>query len=121
MNAHEKLNYLEFPARDLAAARTFFETVFGWRFTDYGPDYTAFDATSAGIDGGFFRSEQSVSTAAGSALAVLYSTQLEQTQAKIEAAGGAIVRPVFSFPGGRRFHFCDPNGNEYAVWSDRDG
>jgi hypothetical protein len=116
MNEHEKINYLEFPAKDLDAARTFFTKVLGWSFTDYGPDYTAF--SRAGLDGGFFRSELSVSTAAGSALVVFYSRALEETQAKIEAAGGTIVKPAFSFPGGRRFHFQDPNGNEFAVWSD---
>ena len=116
MNVHEKINYLEFPARDIEAAKAFFNAAFGWSFTDYGPDYTAF--SDEGIDGGFFRSEQIASTDNGSALVVLYSENLEKTRAKIENAGGTIVKPVFSFPGGRRFHFTDPNGNEYAVWSD---
>ena len=116
MHEHEKINYVEFPSKDLAATKTFFTTVFGWSFTDYGPDYTAF--SNEGIDGGFFKSDQTVSTDNGSALIVFYSKDLEQTQAKIEAAGGSIIKPIFSFPGGRRFHFADPNGNEYAVWSD---
>ena len=116
MNEHEKINYVEFPAKDIEAAKIFFAAVFGWSFVDYGSEYTAF--RNAGIDGGFFKSDLTVSTKNGSALIVFYSKELEQTQAKIEDAGGAIVQPIFSFPGGRRFHFSDPNGNEYAVWSD---
>ncbi len=117
MNHHEKINYVEFPANDLAATKTFFAKVFGWSFVDYGPDYMAF--SNAGLDGGFFKSDLVASTDKGSALIVFYSGDLEHTQAKIEKAGGSIIKPVFSFPGGRRFHFGDPNGNEYAVWSDR--
>ena len=118
MNQHEKINYLELPARDLAAVKRFFSTVFDWRFTDYGPEYTAF-AASAGLDGGFYKADMQATTATGSALIVFYSEALEQTQAKIEQAGGVICKPIFTFPGGRRFHFTDPNGNEYAVWSDQ--
>lgn len=116
MNTHEKINYLELPAHDLAAVKAFYSQVFGWSFTDYGPEYTAFD--HAGIDGGFYRAELACSTATGSVLVVLYSKDLEQTQAKVEQAGGRIVKPIFTFPGGRRFHFTDPAGNELAVWSD---
>ena len=117
MHAHEKINYVEFPARDLAATKAFFSKAFGWEFVDYGPDYSAF--TKAGLDGGFFRSELQSSAAEGAALVVFYSQYLEQTQAKIERSGGRIVKPIFDFPGGRRFHFNDPSGNEYGVWSDR--
>lgn len=116
MNQHEKINYVEFPAKDLEQTKQFFSNVFDWNFVDYGPEYCAF--SNAGIDGGFFKSEQTVSTATGSALIVLYSSELEKTQQKIEQAGGSVIKPIFSFPGGRRFHFADPNGNEYAVWSD---
>ena len=83
---------------------------------DYGPDYTAF--SNEGLDGGFFKSDLTASTENGSALIVFYSKALGQTQTKIELAGGTIIKPIFSFPGGYRFHFGDPNGNEYAVWSD---
>lgn len=117
MNEHEKINYVEFPAKNIDAAKDFFTKVFGWSFVDYGPGYTAF--SNEGIDGGFFQSDLSASTAKGSALIVFYSRDLERTQTKIEEAGGSIIKPIFSFPGGRRFHFTDPNGNEYAVWSDR--
>jgi len=116
MSQHEKINYVEFPARDLDVAKQFFSAVCDWSFVDYGPEYSAF--SNAGIDGGFFKSDQSVSTEKGSALIVFYSEALEQTLAKVEKAGGSIIKPVFSFPGGRRFHFTDPNENEYAVWSD---
>ncbi|MDA3870109.1 MAG: VOC family protein [Gammaproteobacteria bacterium] len=116
MSLHEKINYLEFPSRDLAKTRAFFSTVFGWIFVDYGPDYTAF--SNEVIKGGFFKSDLACTTANGSALIVFYSTTLEKTLAKIEQAGGTITKPIFAFPGGRRFHFADPNGNEYAVWSD---
>lgn len=116
MNEHEKINYVEFPSKDLEATKLFFSSVFGWSFVDYGPEYTAF--ANAGIDGGFFKSDLSVSTENGSALIVFYSKDLEQTLTKIEAAGGLIIKPIFPFPGGRRFHFGDTNGNEYAVWSD---
>ena len=115
MNRHEKINYVELPARDIEATKLFFSAVFGWTFVDYGTEYSAF--SNAGINGGFYKSDLRASTESGSALVVFYSKDLADTQAKIEAAGGSIIKPVFSFPGGRRFHFADPNGNEYAVWS----
>ena len=116
MNQHEKINYVEFPAKDLAGTKTFFGSVFGWSFVDYGPEYTAFE--NQGLDGGFFQSDLASSTEKGAALIVLYSNQLEATLAKVEKAGGSIVRPIYSFPGGRRFHFTEPSGNEFAVWSE---
>ena len=118
MNQHEKINYIEFPAKDIEATKEFFTSVFGWSFEDYGPEYSAF--SNEGVDGGFFQSDLSVSTKNGSALIVFYSKNIEETQSKIEQAGGLIVRSIFTFPGGRRFLFTDPNGNEYAVWSDID-
>ena len=116
MNDHEKINYVEFPAKDIEATKLFFNKAFGWTFEDYGPDYISF--SNQGIDGGFYKSDLKSSTENGSALIVLYSSNLEQTQSKVLDAGGEIIRPIYSFPGGRRFHFCDPNGNEYAVWSE---
>jgi len=116
MNEHEKINYVEFPACDLEATKRFFTNVFGWRFQDYGPDYTAFERE--GIEGGFFRAAMRSTTQNGAALIVLFSQDLEATLAKVEQAGGHIVRPIFDFPGGRRFHFAEPSGNELAVWSD---
>ncbi len=116
MNAHEKLNYVEFAARDLSATKAFFQAVFGWQFVDYGPDYCAF--ADEGLDGGFYRAEQCSQTAQGGALLVFYSADIEATQAKVSQHGGTISRPLFDFPGGRRFHFVEPSGNEFAVWSE---
>lgn len=115
MPENSTINYVEFPATDLDATKAFFQTVFGWTFVDYGPDYTAFG--NAGLDGGFFKSDRKASTASGSALIVLYTDDLETIRAEVEEAGGTIVQPIFPFPGGRRFHFTEPSGNELAVWS----
>ncbi|MDH5228946.1 MAG: VOC family protein [Gammaproteobacteria bacterium] len=117
MGQHDKINYLEYPAKDLKCTKEFFGQVFDWQFADYGEDYVAF--SNAGINGGFFRSDLCSNTDNGAALTVFYSADLELTQQRIEQAGGKIVKMIFSFPGGRRFHFTDPNGNEFAVWSDK--
>jgi predicted enzyme related to lactoylglutathione lyase len=117
MNNHEKINYIEFPAKYMEITKDFFGKVFAWSFTDYGPDYASF--SNAGIDGGFYKADLAASYEKGSALIVLYSENLENTLEKIEGAGGIIVKPIFSFPGGRRFHFKEPSGNELAVWSDK--
>ncbi len=116
MNAHEKINYVEFPARDIEATKAFFTKAFGWSFVDYGPDYAAF--SDEGLDGGFFRADLSASAKNGSALIVFYSNDLNKTQAKVEEAGGTLLQPIYAFPGGRRFHFADPGDNEFAVWSE---
>jgi len=116
MNINDKINYVEFPARDIEATKTFFTTVFGWGFTDYGPEYTSFK--DQGINGGFYKSDNTSSTGTGGALIVLYSDTLEDVQERVEQAGGSVLKPIFPFPGGRRFHFAEPSGNELAVWSD---
>ena len=116
MSQHEKINYVEFPARDLTVAKRFFKEVFDWSFTDFGDEYTAF--SDAGLKGGFFKADVCSSSDQGAALIVFYSPELERTLANIEKAGGVVVKPIFAFPGGRRFHFTDPNGNEFAVWSE---
>lgn len=116
MNQHEKLNYVEFPSANLAATKQFFTQAFGWQFVDFGDQYSAF--SGQGLDGGFFQAPLKSSSEDGAALLVFYSQQLEQTLAKVETAGGKINKTIFSFPGGRRFHFCEPSGNEFAVWSD---
>ncbi|HSJ86680.1 MAG TPA: VOC family protein, partial [Anaerolineales bacterium] len=85
-------------------------------FVDYGPEYTSF--SDQGVDGGFFQSDLASSSERGAALVILYSNQLEATLAKVEKAGGSIVKPIYSFPGGRRFHFIEPSGNEFAVWGE---
>ena len=117
MNEHEKINYVEFPSKDIEATKAFFNKAFGWTFEDYGPDYVAF--SNQGLNGGFYKSDQTSTTTNGSALIVFYSEDLEKTMDKVDQAGGEIIKPIFTFPGGRRFHFGDPNGNEYAVWSDK--
>jgi len=117
MNIHEKINYVEFPAKDFNATKLFYQSVFDWSFTDYGPEYMSFD--EQGLVGGFYLSEKSSSREQGAALVIFFSDDLLSTQSKIESAGGTINIPTFTFPGGERFHFCDPNGNEFAVWSDQ--
>ena len=118
MTENEKINYIEFPAKDIESTKSFFTSVFNWQFVDYGPEYSSF--SNQGIDGGFFKSNLSASTTNGSALVIFYSQNLESTQLKIEQAGGVISKAIFSFPGGRRFHFKEPSNNEFAVWSDTD-
>ncbi|AWF82507.1 glyoxalase [Microbulbifer sp. A4B17] len=116
MKEYEKINYIELPSRDLDKTKAFFTEAFNWIFTDYGPDYSAF--SNAGLDGGFFRAKLQSATENGAALVVLYSRDLEGTLEKIVRCGAEIAKPIFSFPGGRRFHFKEPCGNEFAVWSD---
>jgi len=117
MNIHGKINYLEFHSSNLGETKRILGEAFGWEFQDYGPQYVAF--FGAGLDGGFSLSRKSSSAEAGAALVVFYSELLEETLCKVEAAGGKIIKPVYDFPGGRRFHFTDPAGNESTVWSDK--
>lgn len=116
MGIDRRIDYIEFPADDLEKAKEFYSAAFGWSFQDYGPDYCAFQ--DAGVDGGFYRAPLRASALEGSALVVIYADDLEATLQRVTANGGTIVREIFSFPGGRRFHFADPNGNELAVWSE---
>lgn len=114
MSNHHKINYIEFPADDLPKVKEFYSQAFGWSFTDYGPEYTAFNDGS--LDGGFTAGTQ----AQGSGpLVILYSNDLQDSLETIERYGGKITKPIFDFPGGRRFHFADPVGNELAVWSEK--
>ena len=114
--SHHKINYLEIPVVNVTEAKAFFTAVFGWQFEDYGPSYSCF--LDAGITGGFYQADTRFSLTKGSPLIVLYSQDLLATQHAIGRAGGKIVKAIFSFPGGRRFHFTCNNGNEYAVWSE---
>lgn len=113
---HEKLNYVEFAAKDLTATSLFFKSAFAWEFTWYGDDYVSF--SNQGLDGGFYRADLTTREDQGGALLIFYSADLEATLQKVKDAGGFINKAVFSFPGGRRFHFYEPSGNEFAVWSD---
>ena len=107
------IQYIELYATDLEKTKRFYSTVFGWTFTDYGEGYTAF--SNSGVEGGFEKVEKVLQ---GGPLIVLYHTTLELTKENITKNGGSITKDIFSFPGGTRFHFTDPNGNELAVWSD---
>ena len=117
MPDENKVDYLEIPTTDLPASKSFFTEMFGWQFTDYGDDYCSFK--DGRITGGFYKSDQSVSYANGSVLIVFFAKDLESAEQKVKDCGGSIVRDIFSFPGGRRFHFADPTGNEFAIWSDK--
>ena len=117
MPSDQKIDYVEIPAADLEAVENFYSSVFGWSFTDYGPEYRAFSDDR--LDGGFYKSELQSRTENGAVLVVLYAIKLEETRDRILAAGGTMQKEIFSFPGGRRFHFLDPHGNELAVWSDQ--
>jgi predicted enzyme related to lactoylglutathione lyase len=108
-----KIDYIELPAVDIAKTKEFYATVFGWEFEDYGNEYTSF--SDGRLSGGFTTAYRRTSR---DMLVVIYGSDLDSIQAMIVAAGGTISRDTFSFPGGRRFHFLDPNGNELAVWSD---
>ncbi|HEX9923867.1 MAG TPA: VOC family protein [Anaerolineae bacterium] len=113
MKKHEQIQYVEFLSKDLPRIKKFYQDAFQWTFTDYGPEYTAFEGEY--VDGGFTPGEP----VKGSVLVILYSEKLEETLEKVRQAGGAIVKDIFSFPDGRRFHFVDMDGNELAVWSDK--
>ena len=108
------INYIEFKASNLERIKDFYASCFGWKFTDYGPAYIAF--SESGLKGGFELTQDAI---VNGALVVLYHTNLEIIQKIIQDNGGIISKPVFSFPGGRRFHFLDPSGNELAIWSDQ--
>ena len=109
-----RVDYVEFPATDIAKTKAFYTGLFGWKFTDYGLDYTSFE--DGRLAGGFFKKD---TVTAGGPLVVLYAADLEGMQTKVQDAGGTIVKQIFSFPGGRRFHFTDPGGNELSLWSDK--
>ena len=113
-NKNNHINYVEFKAKDLEKIKEFYHRSFGWIFTDYGPDYTAF--SESGLEGGFEITKDAI---VNGALVVLYHRDLDSIKSKITGTGGKISRDIFPFPGGRRFHFTDPSGNELAVWSDK--
>ena len=108
-----RIDYIEFPATDVARTKAFYAQVFGWKFTDYGPDYTSFE--DGRLAGGFSAASEVVR---GGPLVVIYAADLSAIEASVRASGGTIVKEIFPFPGGRRFHFTDPSGNELAVWSE---
>ncbi|MFT4512646.1 MAG: putative enzyme related to lactoylglutathione lyase [Planctomycetota bacterium] len=114
VNQHHTINYIEFPVTDMAAAQSFYGQAFDWQFTDYGPDYAGIRGGDGEV-GGLRKDE---ATARGGPLVVLFSSDLEATVQRVKDAGGEVVTEPFAFPGGRRFHFLDPSGNELAVWAE---
>lgn len=114
-HAHNSINYVEFPLMNLGETKRFYGSVFGWEFQEWGPNYLSF--SGAGIDGGF-NGEDKTPVQKPGVLIVLFSEDLESSLAAVKAAGAAILRDIYSFPGGRRFHFADPNGNELAIWAE---
>ena len=113
------INYIEFPMTDVAATKKFYGDLFGWTFTDWGPSYISFEG--AGVTGGFEGDsvEGAVQVNPPGVLVVLYTKDLDAKFAAVKAANGEIVKEIFDYPGGRRFHFRDPNGNELAIWSEQ--
>lgn len=116
MQEDRRIDYVEFHAADFDAVEAFYSATFGWTFTDYGPEYRAFN--DGRLDGGFRQGASKSRIADGAALVILYADDLEATRDRVVEHGGSISEEIFSFPGGRRFHFLDPHGNELAVWSE---
>ena len=112
---HHTIDYIEFGILDMRQAQDFYSAAFGWEFTDYGPDYAGIRKPGGKGEVGGFTVVESVTT--GGPLVILYSDDLEATLQRVRDAGGRIVEEPFEFPGGRRFHFLDPSGNELAVWA----
>ena len=110
----DKIDYIEFPSSNRGQSSAFFRAAFGWGIISYGPDYDALDG--AGIDGGIDQAETKVSAP----LAIVRTEDLDDAERRVRAAVGVITRAQFDFPGGRRFHFREPGGNELAVWVARD-
>jgi predicted enzyme related to lactoylglutathione lyase len=117
---NQRIDYIEFAVGDIARSRDFYGSAFGWSFKDYGPSYCEF--SDGRLTGGFALSGKGNpggSIKAGGPLVILYASDLAETQRRLEDAGARIVKPAYSFPGGHRFHFADPDGYELAVWSDK--
>jgi uncharacterized protein len=117
VHTHHAIDYVEITVTDIDAAKAFYAAAFGWSLVDYGPDYAGIQGD--GKEMGGLRRDSEVR--AGGPLVILYSEDLERSADAVEAAGGTILEPIYSFPGGRRFHFADPAGNELAVWSEQTG
>ena len=112
-----RIDYVEFSVGNIARSRDFYGKAFDWTFKDHGPGYCEF--TDGHMSGGFSLAGGSAPASAGGPLVILFADSLEECQGRVEKAGGKIVKPAYGFPGGRRFHFADPDGYELAVWSDK--
>ena len=106
----ERIDYIEFPSANRPETSSFFRAAFGWGITSYGPDYDGLEG--AGIDGGVDQNEGRVAAT----MAVVRTDNLDDAERRVTAAGGTVTRPQYDFPGGRRFHFREPGGNEMAVY-----
>ncbi len=115
MNAHHSFNYIELPSTDNAAMKAFYGHAFDWTFQDWGETYVAIHGS--GVEGGFDQASHPRKPSTHGALVILYSDDLEASQSAVECAGGTITQEAYAFPGGRRFHFTDPSGNELAIWT----
>jgi predicted enzyme related to lactoylglutathione lyase len=113
MHTHHAIDYIEFTVHDLAEAKRFYAAAFGWTFNDYGPVYAGIRGDDREVGG----LHQTTPLRQGGPLVVLYSADLDSSLSAVRAAGGTVLGEPFSFPGGRRFHFADPSGNELAVWA----
>ena len=111
------VDYVEIPSRDVAKSKAFFTALFGLKFTDYGPDYVSFE--DGRLSGGFYTADKVSSVASGAAIIIFYTEHLEGLRERASALGATITRDIFSFPGGRRFHFAEPGGSEFSIWSDK--
>ena len=114
MNEEARFDYIEIPVTDLGKARAFFEALFGWSFQEWGPEYTSFN--DGRLDGGFRLVD--VPAPATGILLVFHSDDLERDVGRVKELGATISQDIFDFPGGRRFHFVDPVGTEFAFWSE---
>ena len=114
-HTHHSIDYIELAARDLPAAKAFYAEAFGWEFNDYGPDYAGI--RSADGDGEVGGINPAGDPGPGGPLVLLYSDDLDATVEAVKQAGGTVTNGPYEFPGGRRFHFTDPSGNELGVWA----
>jgi len=112
---NRRIDYIEFAVKSVPDAKRFYGGAFGWSFEDYGPDYASF--SDGRLSGGF---QTAARVQPGGPLVIIYAADLEEMEQNVKQAGGKIAKPIFSFPGGRRFHFTDPSGYELAVWSDKE-
>lgn len=116
MSSEKKIDYIEIPASQIDASKVFFTKLLGWQFEDFGPAYSCFD--DGRMKGGFYLSDKKFRVASGAPLIVFYASDLQSVKEQVMELGGEIIKDIFQFPGGWRFHFSDPSGNEFAFWNE---